>query len=58
MKEGRGIFRFKDESEYLGEWKNDLKEGKGTFTWADGNKFNGDWLEGESQKGFLITPDG
>ena len=43
MKEGRGIFRFKDGSEYLGEWKNDLKEGKGTFTWADGNKFNGDW---------------
>jgi len=44
MKEGRGILRFKDGSEYLGEWKNGLKEGKGTFTWADGNKFNGDWL--------------
>ena len=58
MKEGNGIFSFKDGSTYLGEWKNDLKEGKGTFTWANGHKFIGDWVQGESQKGFLMTPDG
>ena len=58
MKEAQGIFTFKDGSQYLGEWKNDLKEGKGTFTWSDGNKFSGDWAQGESQKGILMTPDG
>jgi len=58
MKEGQGIFTFKDGSQYIGDWKNDLKEGKGTFSWADGNKFTGDWAQGESQKGLLQTPDG
>lgn len=58
MKHGQGIFKYRDDSKYVGAWINDLKDGKGAFTWADGNKFNGMWEKGDSRSGILSKPDG
>jgi hypothetical protein len=38
---GKGISRYADGTEYNGYWKNDVKEGSGIFTWPNGLKFEG-----------------
>ena len=35
-----------DESEYVGQWAEDMRHGKGIMTDENGRKYEGDWLHG------------
>ena len=48
---GKGIFEWKDNRKYEGEYINDKKEGMGTFYWPDGRIYIGKWKDGK-QHGF------
>ena len=45
LRDGKGIFRDSDNSEYDGSWKNDKKHGLGKFT-KDGIVIIGKWKDG------------
>jgi hypothetical protein len=39
--------KYKDGSEYSGEWYNHLRHGKGIYKWANGAVYDGEWSAGE-----------
>lgn len=41
MKNGKGIFRWSDNSYYDGEFLNDAFNGYGEFYWSNGNWYKG-----------------
>lgn len=41
QRHGFGIFFFKNNEQYEGEWKNDKMNGKGNFRYESGNKYVG-----------------
>lgn len=43
LKNGRGKFKWSNESEFVGEFKNNKIEGLGVYRWTDGRIYNGLW---------------
>ena len=39
----KGVFKWPDGREYIGEYVNDKKEGYGEFRWAGGRSYRGYW---------------
>lgn len=39
--EGKGEFRFKDGSNYIGDFKENYLDGSGVYNWVDGRSYNG-----------------
>ena len=44
---GKGLLKWKDGKQYLGEFVNDKREGHGTFLWKDGRIYDGAWKDGK-----------
>ena len=40
---GRGTLLEPDNSQYVGDWKDDIKHGKGIMTYANGDVYDGEW---------------
>ena len=38
---GKGIYFYKNQDIYAGEWKNDLFHGEGTYIFASGERYQG-----------------
>ena len=51
MRDGHGIYHFKNGARYDGEWKKGVKHGRGKFTYPDGSNYCGDWRM-NSKNGF------
>jgi len=50
-----GIYYYKNESKFEGEWENGIKVGKGTYYLENGDKYEGEWKNNESiNKGNFI----
>ena len=47
MREGKGIYYFKNGNRYEGDWKKNLQHGKGIFYFKGGERFEGDWKNGK-----------
>jgi len=45
VKDGRGLYSWKDGNKYIGEWKNNAINGNGIYIWNDGRSYNGQWEE-------------
>ena len=59
IREGKGIYYYKDNSKYEGEWKNDKIEGKGIFTWKNGDKYEGEFKDNKREgEGTYTKKDG
>lgn len=43
VKQGSGVMRYPDRSEYKGHWQDDKRNGFGTHRLADGTTYNGEW---------------
>ena len=46
-RQGNFIYKYKDGSVYIGNYKDGRRHGKGTFTWENGNKYKGNWQNGK-----------
>mmetsp|Transcript_33550 Transcript_33550/g.58754 ORF Transcript_33550/g.58754 Transcript_33550/m.58754 type:complete len:192 (+) Transcript_33550:230-805(+) len=59
LKEGYGVYVWKDGDKYEGEWKKDLRHGRGSQIWDDGRSYVGEWryhqVHGE---GVAVEADG
>jgi hypothetical protein len=44
LRNGMGIYRFKDGCVYIGTWIDGIKNGKGTFWWPNGTMAEGDFI--------------
>ena len=44
-KEGHGQYIYKDNSIYLGTFKNNMRDGKGKYRDKKGNVYEGDWYQ-------------
>jgi hypothetical protein len=53
--EGIGVFIWKDNKRYLGEYHNELKDGFGIFYTNDGRNYAGFWKEGKQHGVGIIT---
>ena len=42
---GYGVYVFRNDEEYAGEFKNGLANGAGTFSWPTGEKYVGEFLD-------------
>jgi len=52
---GKGLFKWKDGREYIGEYLEDKKSGYGVFKWPDGRTYSGYWSKGKQHgKGTYI----
>lgn len=40
-----GIIKFKNNSSYIGEIKNNMRDGIGIFKWSDGSKYEGEFIK-------------
>lgn len=59
LKEGRGIFSWKQGSVYEGEFHNNKIHGEGTYKWDDGRVYTGQWVESTMcGNGITTWPDG
>ncbi|KAK2583284.1 hypothetical protein KPH14_009289 [Odynerus spinipes] len=43
LRNGKGVYVFKNGARYDGEWRRGLKYGQGTFWYPDGTRYEGDW---------------
>jgi len=41
LREGYGVYKFKNGAKYSGNYVNNLREGEGTFLYPDGSKYQG-----------------
>lgn len=56
---GVGKFRYNDNSQYQGAFKNGKQEGKGKIFFSNGSTYEGDWQEGNREgKGVFTMPEG
>jgi len=51
LKQGKGIFSFKNGDIYVGEFKNDVRSGSGTLKYKFGGRYEGDWFN-DSEDGY------
>ena len=59
LREGRGIYYYKNGDRYEGFWKNNKKDGKGIYYYNDGNRYEGEWKNGIKEgKGIYYYNDG
>ena len=55
MKNGKGEYKWKDGSRYVGEYLNDKKHGRGVFQWPNGKMYVGEWRMGKKHaKGYEV----
>ena len=55
---GKGLYKWKEGSEYEGEYNNNIREGKGIFRWKNGIEFEGNFLDGKPEgKGVMKSKD-
>lgn len=47
-----------DGDSYEGEYKDGKMHGHGTYRWKDGRQFVGEWLQGKTQTGIYMMPNG
>lgn len=53
---GKGIYKWPDGGEYLGEYINNIKEGFGKFKWPNGKEFEGYFHDGKPHgNGFMYV---
>ena len=45
--EGYGLYTWKDNRQYQGQYKNEKKHGFGIYKWADGRRYEGYWSNGK-----------
>lgn len=58
-KDGRGIYVFKSQERYEGEWKNSLMNGTGKYYFANGGIYEGQWRNGKTHgQGRRTSKDG
>ncbi len=58
MREGKGIWKFKNGTVYEGQFKNDFKNGIGKETYKTGEVFKGTFFEGDKLEGVLLDTNG
>lgn len=46
VKEGKGVWKGKDDNSYFGDWKKNKPWGYGTYTWPNGDRYDGEWVAG------------
>ena len=46
---GKGIYKWPDGTEYIGDYKDDIREGKGIFKWKNGIMFEGNFVKGKPE---------
>ena len=46
---GKGVYKWKEGSEYEGGYKNNLRDGKGIFKWKNGVIFEGNFIHGKPE---------
>lgn len=59
LRQGVGVYTFKDGSSYDGEWQNNERHGHGIMNWIDGSVYEGQWRANERHgQGVLKASDG
>lgn len=58
-RDGRGVYSYRNGSNYEGDWQNGVKNGRGVFQWPSGNVYIGQWRDNrEHGNGVLLWADG
>ena len=54
-KTGIGRYKYANDEEYVGTFKNDKRNGEGTYMWPNGDYVRGRWVDDEVQDGVVVV---